>query len=181
MRMQPPGETAELGYLLGLEHMRADGVMVTHVFGDETYSVYETESSLQGPPKVTESEFLTAGPPLLFWSEAQQSAYAFTDLVDISARERLPRGQHSLGREMYEMWTGGPASDVVKVSVPAPNMSPRGRGLRILYHSDKWGPWTTYVHDHDPGTTVSIGPGQIPSVLQIQGPPLRLTYRGLVG
>lgn len=150
--MPPPGDVAHLGTMLELQHTMSDGSTIRH-------------------------SWTQRDAPQLFWSPKQRTLYAFVD-VELPA----PTGATASGpaRRAFRAWTGRTHRSVREVQLPPIQVSRAGQGVHIVYRSNKWGSWTNYIHAFAPGTTVELDTQQPRRAFLVNGPPLRLTPRGLV-
>lgn len=155
--LPPPRDVAALGLLLELEHEMPDGQVVRHS--------WEKQDA-----------------PLLFWQEEQQALYGFSRGGIGPKRNPRKRGFPKGAADAYTRWNAGRRpSEVYDVDVPAIEMRKAGKGVSILYRSDKFGPLTNYIHPFEKGVEVDLSPGRPPAVFYIRGGNLRLTPRGLEG
>ena len=86
--------------------------------------------------------------------------------------------------QMFERFASRAAEDTQEIEVPDCKLQKLGKGVHIVYRSDKWSEsrkTTDYIHDYGKDVQIYCGPSiEKPEVFICFGGKLTLTERGLV-
>jgi len=99
------------------------------------------------------------------------------------AMEVLPDIKRTMGGALaYERFMAREPTRMLKTKMPAYNLRMAGKGVHIVYQSDKWNPGrdVDYIHDFEDGVYIYADNPDDPEILVAFGGKLTLTERGLI-
>jgi len=157
-----PGATTQLGRILALEVLDADGTLYSHTFSDRRSA------------------------PLLFWDEEKKALLALPGVQlrkvsrrlasELAGKKTARKAANNAYKWNWRCVSGARAGKVA----PTP-LRLQGTAVRIVYDSDKGhkGTFKPWQHPFGPGVRAYVSRGA-PPVIYIRGGRLTLTTRGLV-